>query len=557
MSQGLAALIAALPIIVTIFLMAGLMWPARRTMPIAWLLAALLGLLVWRMDPVRVAAASIEGALGAVNILIIVFGAILLMNTLKNSGALVVINRAFYSISKDRRVQAIIIGWMFSSFIEGSAGFGTPAALAAPLLVGIGFPPLAAAMITLVFNSTAVVFGAVGTTILVGLSNSIEGILPAGVVLGSLLNNVGVWAALINSTFGSILPLLAICLMTRYYGKNRLFKEGLGAAPFALLAGFSFTVPSVIAAYLFGPELPSVIGAAVGMVIIVTFAKLGILTPQSNWDFPGQDEKEWDSTWGKQVDVNELQGKHKMGIFVAGLPYLLVAALLIVTRLPVFGIRSILTGWTVGFIDILGQEGLSYSFQPLYVPGIIPFVLVSVITYKIHKMGAEAIKSSWETTVKQIIPATFALLFAVAMVRILVQSSENNSGLEGMLLSMSIYTANVAGSAWPFFSPLLGALGSFVSGSNTVSNILFGGFQYGVAETMGMSKTIILSLQSVGGAIGNMICIHNIVAVCAVVGILGYEGAIIRRNIIPALLYAFFIGMIGVLLINVLGVAVF
>lgn len=172
-------------------------------------------------------------------------------------------------------------------------------------------------------------------------------------------------------------------------------------------------------------------------------------------------------------------------------------------------------------------------------------------------MNAEDIKQSWRTTFRQIIPATFALVFAVAMVRILVQSWDNNSGLDGMLISMSAYTANVIGSAWPLFAPLLGALGSFVSGSNTVSNILFGGFQYGVAETMGISKTIILSLQSVGGAIGNMVCIHNIVAVCTVVGILGSEGAIIRRNAIPALLYAFFVGMIGIVLINILRLSVF
>ena len=127
---GFLALLAFLPVLATVVLMASFNWPAKKAMPVVWLGAVGLGLLVWRRAPVRVAVATVEGALSAFILLIIVFGAILLLNTLKNSGAMAVISKGSHGISNDRRIQAIIIGWMFGAFVEGAAGFGTPAAWA-------------------------------------------------------------------------------------------------------------------------------------------------------------------------------------------------------------------------------------------------------------------------------------------------------------------------------------------------------------------------------------------------------------------------------------------
>jgi lactate permease len=543
MSPASLALMASLPIIVTIVLMAGLTWPAKRAMPLAWALAAGLGLFLWRMDGLRIAAATLEGALNAFNILVVVFGAILLMNTLQRSGAMTVINGGFYGISRDRRVQVLIIGWLFSSFIEGAAGFGTPAALAAPLLVGLGFPPLAAAMLTLTLNSTAVTFGAVGTPIMVGMRTALEGLL-AGAPLSGFLFQVGLWAALINTVVGSFLPLLAVCLMTAFFGENRSLRAGLAAAPFAIFAGFSFTIPCLILAYFFGPELPSMGGALVGLVVVVWAARRGIFVPRQSWDF---------SETSREEESPSLPGEPRkdagMSLLRAWAPYLLVAVILVITRLPAFGLKGFLTGLTFTWTDILGQEGVGYSLQPLYIPGIIPFMLVAVLTFFLHRMNRSQIALAWKTTFQQILPAAVALIFAVAMVRILVQSRINGAGLDGMLLTMSNFASQATGAAWPLLAPFIGVLGAFVSGSNTVSNILFGGFQFSVAETLGISRTITLSLQAVGGAIGNMIAVHNVVAVSAVVGILGREGEVIRRNLIPALIYAAFTGLLGLLLI--------
>ena len=570
--------LASLPIVVTIFLMAGLTWPAKRAMPLAWALASALGLFFWRMDPLRVAAATLEGALNAFNILIVVFGAILLMNTLKLSGAMGVISRGFSGISGDRRVQVLIIGWLFSSFVEGAAGFGTPAALAAPLLVGLGFPPLAAAMLTLVLNSTAVTFGAVGIPVLVGLRTALEGLHPEAAIPAFLIQ-VGLWTAFINTLTGTFVPLMAVCLMTRFFGKNRSLREGLAAAPFALAAGLSFTLPYLALAYFFGPELPSMGGALIGLFIMVGAARRGILVPRTVWDFPGDrvggvGEREKAGSRGDELlsspagpgrpgGVGRPGGRRlppsRMGMspLRAWAPYLLVAGILVVTRLPFFGVQGLLTRVTITWSDILGQEGVGYNLEPLYSPGIIPFVLVALLTFLLHGMKIREAGAAWRNTFAQLLPAAVSLVFAVAMVRILVQSRINEAGMDGMLLTLSNFASQAAGGAWPLLSPFIGVLGSFVSGSNTVSNILFGGFQYSVAESLGISRTITLALQAAGGAVGNMIAVHNVVAVSAVVGILGREGEIIRKNLLPAGLYAASLGILGFLLIYRLAPGIF
>lgn len=548
------ALIASLPILLTIFLMAGLMWPAKKAMPVTWALSALLAFFVWRVEKLRVLAASIEGAAEALNILIIVFGAILLLNTLEKSGAMDVISRGFYGINPDRRVQAVIVGWMFTSFVEGAAGFGTPAALAAPLLVGLGFPPSAAVMIALIFDSSSVSYGAVGTPIIVGIKNAVEGIIPGTINMELLLFQVGLWSAVFHLLVGTFLPLLAIMIMTRYFGKNGSFREGLEAAPFALLGGLAFTVPCFIVAFFLGPELPSLIGALVGMPVVLWAAKRRFLTPRNVWDFPRKDEvmtaQGETSPSSKRTQEGNSIKKPKLSLLLAWAPYLLIALILVVTRIPAFGIKEILQAWSVSWENILGQKDVGYTLQPLFLPGIIPFLLIAVMTIFLHRMKIDEAVSAWKITFRQLVPATIALVFAVALVRVMVQSGINQAGLDSMLLTMSAFAAEKVGNLWPLFSPFTGVLGAFISGSNTVSNLLFGGFQYGIAEELGLSSPIILALQGVGGATGNMIAVHNVVAACTVAGILGQEGKIIRYNLLPTIIYALATGLLGMALIH-------
>lgn len=544
MSPGLLALLAALPLLFTIFAMAVLLWPAQRTMPLAWLLTVVSAFFFWKMEPVRIIAASLEGLLLAMNILIVVAGAILLLNVLKAGGGLTAINKGFNRISTDRRIQVLIIAWLFGSFIEGAAGFGTPAALAAPLLLGLGFPPLCAVMVALICNSTPVAFGAVGTTLNVGMRTALEGLLPAGVEMDAFLHIIGIETAFVNLLAGSFIPLLTVMLMTRIFGENRSFREGAAIWPLALVSGFSFTIPAWLAARLLGPELPSIVGGLVGIALTGFFVSRGYLLPARPWDFPPS--RQWEREWGPERKSASPE-KERLSLGLAWTPYLIIALILIVTRLPVLPFKEMLTTVAFSWESILGAEDITYRIEPLYLPGVIPFALVAALTLALHRISLRKAGEILTQTYRQLLPAAVALVFAVGMVRILIHSNINNAGFDSMLLSMSAFSAAAIGDAWPLFAPFLGALGAFVSGSNTVSNILFGGFQFGVAENLGISHSLVLALQAVGGATGNMIAVHNVIAVCAVTGILGKEGMIIRRNLLPVLLYVSAVGLLGLI----------
>ena len=167
MSTGLLALLSLLPIISVAVFLVMLRWPASRAMPIAYIVAVVLAYFVWQVPTTKIMAASANGLIVALTLIYIIFGAILLLNTLLQSGAIQTIRQGFSDISPDRRIQVIIIAWLFGSFIEGSAGFGTPAAVAVPLMVGLGFPAMAAVVAGMIIQSTPVSFGAMGTPILV------------------------------------------------------------------------------------------------------------------------------------------------------------------------------------------------------------------------------------------------------------------------------------------------------------------------------------------------------------------------------------------------------
>ncbi|RKD31545.1 L-lactate permease [Thermohalobacter berrensis] len=528
------AFIAFLPILVTIVLMVGFNWSAKKALPLAWLLASIIALTVWKMNFHHVLSYSVYGALKAIDVLVIIFGAILILNTLKQSGAMTTINNGFSGITQDRRIQAIIIGWMFGAFVEGAAGFGTPAALAGPLLVGLGFPPLAVAMVALIYDSTPVAFGAVGTPIF-GTMSTIAGNLQAtGANAEAFKLSLTTWTAVTHGIAGVFVPLLGICMMTKFFGKERSIKPGLKVAPFAIFAGLAFVVPYVLIATIFGPELPSLVGAFIGLAIVIFAAKKGFLMPKENWDFPNKSE--WESDWKSSVNLGNI-GEAKMSLVKAWTPYILIAATLVLTRIPSLGLKGLLSSQAIEVANVMGIENLNYSFKWAYLPGTIPFILVALITHFMHKMDKEQVKEAWTNTFKQISGAAIALFAGVAMVQLMLNSGINSAGLDSMLTEMAKSAASISGGAFPFLSPFIGILGAFMSGSNTVSNILFSSLQFETASILQMPVVLVVALQVIGGSIGNMICVNNVVAACATVGAIGVEGKLIRRNFIPTVIY--------------------
>jgi lactate permease len=550
-------IVSLLPIITVAIFLVGLRWPASRAMPLSYAVAALLALLVWQVPGLQVAAATINGLIVAFTLLYIIFGAILLLNTLQESGAIKTIRQGFTDITPDRRVQVIIIAWLFGSFIEGSAGFGTPAAVAVPLLVGLGFPGMAAVTAGMIIQSTPVSFGALGTPILVGVNTGLgQGTNPEMVAFAAqagyaewtdFLAFIGLKVAILHAIAGTLIPLILVSFMTRFFGKSRSLAEGIRVWPFALFSALAMTVPYFAAAYFLGPEFPALVGSMAGLVIVVSAARAGFLIPKADeaWDF---DKKEsWPAEWTGSVEVTDVTHGGSMSLVKAWMPYVVVAALLLSSRL-VDPLRIFLQGWVVSWPEIFGTS-ITASFQPLYLPGTL-FIVASLITMALHRIPGDRYVKAWSTSFKASASASVALVFTVPMVQVFLNSGGGGAGYDQMPIVLADGVAAIAGGAWPIFAPFIGGIGAAVAGSNTVSNMMFSLFQFGMGERIGVDPTWIVALQAIGGAAGNMICVHNVVAASAVVGLLGREGSVIRMTVIPFVYYALLPGSVGYMVVS-------
>ncbi len=566
-AAGLAVL-AMLPIATVAVLLVGFRLPARRAMPVCYIVCVGPALFVWNVGYRQVAAASLRGLMISAELLYIIFGAVLLLNTLQAAGALDAIRQGFRGISADRRVQVIIVAWLFGSFIEGSAGFGTPAAVAVPLLVGLGFPPLSAVLSGMLIQCTPVSFGAVGTPILVGINTGLSAD-PAVAVWAeaggyadwaSFLAAIGARVALLHAIAGTVVPLFVVVLMTRGFGANRSFSEGLAIWKFALFSALAMTIPYLVVAWLLGPEFPALLGGLAGLGIVIPAARRGWLIPKGSepWDFPNPTA--WPDTWksDSNVPLPELQKSpsasepvghestdHQpaMTLMRAWLPYALVGLLLVLTRLrflPIFGwLKSV----RIQFPDILGTS-ISHTLEPLYLPGTV-FILVSVICLPLFGLAPIRLVSVFRQSTSTILKAAVALVFTVPMVQVFINSGGGSSGYAEMPIAMAEGVESSVGNLWPLFAPFIGGIGAAVAGSNTISNMMFALFQFDVGLRLQLDPAWVVALQAVGGAAGNTICVHNVVAASAVVGLTGQEGLIIRRTLPFFCWYALLTGGIG------------
>ncbi|CAM4312675.1 L-lactate permease [Lacicoccus alkaliphilus] len=547
--------LSLLPILSIFFFLVILRWSAKKGMLYSFILTILIAFFGWQMGVIEIAAASLKGVMTALEVGVIVFGAVLLLNMMKVSGAVDTIRSSFTSISPDRRVQAIIVAWLFGTFLEGAAGWGAPATIVGPLLIALGFPALAAVIIALMLQSTPVSYGAVGTPILVGVNTSVENqpvvndyLAREGMELSQFIFDVGAQVSIFHAMIGLFIPLFMSAMLTRFFGKNKSFLEGLAVWPFAIFAGLAFVIPYSLTANMLGPEFPSLIGGLVGMLIVIPLARKGFLMPKDTFEFESQDK--WPLSWMSDIST-EANASRNISMSKAWLPYVLVALLLVATRIEALGLNAIVSAWQISFDDILGT-GINHSLSPLMIPGVV-FILVAIATGFIHKVDFKGMGSAFKVSWKTILSAMAALIVSVPLVQVFINSGINDAGYESMPLILAHAAAGLFGDGWPLVSPAIGGLGAFAAGSNTVSNMMFGLFQFGVADEIDVSPLVIVSLQAVGGAAGNMICVHNVVAASAAVGLIGKEGSVITKLLIPTAFYIVFAGAIGYAWVNSIG----
>ncbi len=612
------AILAFIPIAVVLILMVALNCPAKKAIPVGWLLCCILAFFIWKINIGFIVKQTTVGFLESLTVLLVIFGAVLIMNTLTQSGAMDSIKGMFHGITTDARVQAIIVGFLFGAFIEGAAGFGTPATLAGPLMVSLGFHPIAATALALILDSVPVPFGAVGTPTNTAIAVVSDAVTRAGGNSEVFGSDVTFYTALFMS-FGTLMILiLAVSIQVFVFAESpekKRWKYVFEMIPFLIYVTILFNSIFLLIARFIGPELVALGTAAISMVVVIMTTRKGFLIPKDKWVFAQMDEvavkrqsiefmprvlvklrenleklfeaeyaqmdkeieeinrqkeeeierilkderiqlqyldKELDDYWARQNLLKRLKRKDFLlgvPLFRAWIPYILIGTILASTRI-------VSTLWPESWAGAMknirlfipdGKGGVFWSFAYLWNPGVV-FILVALLSILIFRMRKVNVRKAWIRSIDQVRGAGIPLLFGVGMVYVLRNSANPDvmvsylmSGKEAELGSMLAMMADGLGylfrSLYLWVAPLVGVVGAFISGSNTVSNTLFGGLQLETAILVGLPQVIVVALQNTGGAIGNMICINNVVSASATTGINGKEGQIIRLNVLPCLLF--------------------
>lgn len=262
------------------------------------------------------------------------------------------------------------------------------------------------------------------------------------------------------------------------------------------------------------------------------------MVPKRVWCFDPQEQ--WNEEWKATVKP-EAPKQSNMPLLMAWLPYVLIAALLIVTRIPGLGLKQSLQQgvFLIKSDNLFGVENTAFTLKWAYVPGT-AFILVALITVFLHKMKATEVKNAWIASLKQVGGAAVALVFGMALVQIMRYSGANeldDPGIKSMIFYMAEALSKVGSVLYVIFAPVIGILGAFISGSNTVAVTLFSNLQYQAASNLGLNTVLIVAANTIGGSLGNMLCINSIVSTCATAGTTGKEGSIIRINLIPTAIY--------------------
>ena len=499
------ALLAALPLVVVLALMLGARWSAGRAGAAGLMVALLLGLFAFDLPTAPGGAAgAIGGALAeatftALTILWIIVPALAIHSLQVAGGAVDELRAALGRLAGDQRLTGLLVAWFFALLLEGAAGFGTAAALAAPFLVALGFSPLRAVGAALVGHAVGVSFGAVGTPILIqAATTGVEPALLASatVVYGALLGWVLIGA---------------VALML----KRRESPEVSPVAPdrlwaWTIAAWVLFTLPFAALALFVGPELPTLGGAVIGGAAFAALLVARRAGPSG----------------GGPVLRPRL-------LLRAAAPYLVLVMVVLATRLvePLrVAAQSVELRW-----DLAGGA-YAGSFAPLFHPGTMLFVaLVAGALWQ--GRSARQLGASLVETLRRMAPVAAALLAMLGLARLMLHA--------GLIEELAMATASALGNWWPLLAPALGALGTFVTGSATASNALFSNLQATTAEAAGLPVAAILGAQGIGAAVGNAIAPHNLIAAAAVVGLAGREAEALRRTAPVTTLYLVLGGLLA------------
>jgi lactate permease len=517
------------------------------SLPFAAFLVYVIRLTYFRASPNLLHASIVAGMLDAITPITIVAAAVFLFETMDRTKCMEWILGQLRQISRGHKIgQTMLIGYAFTYLVEGCSGFGTPTALAAPILAQMGdIEAFDAVIVCLIFNSLETPFGAVGTPIWFGLGSILD---EQGLSL------VAVKTQVILCGLSFVVPILALSKIAplREIWNNKGF----------ILASIMSAILPALALSTFSYELPTIVGGACSLIVtgFILKKRWGI-SESKNIHIEGKDEilNEQNQDAKDQVVLTAARSENTSPywqvMIAKTFPLWALILSLSITRIPALGIRKVLTDknpamevqlgsfalFRVSNVlvfqleQIFGQSGSKWSYNALFVPALFPTVIICLVTFWIHREEMESpwseLKSSLASAARKMKSPTIALIGATSLVSLFTFSDSGDPTsipapgvLAGSILAQTLKYG------WICIAVIIGSIGSFFSGSTTVSNLTFGQVQATAAETIGVPVTAMLALQTIGGSMGNMFCIHNILSAKVVVGLDNIsEGVFIRR----------------------------
>ena len=546
-SLWLSALVAAIPIIFFFAALAILRIKGHVAGGITLALALLVAIFAYGMPVPQALASAVYGfAYGLWPIAWIIITAVFLYKVVERSGQLEIIRASVLAITDDQRLQMLLIGFSFGAFLEGAAGFGAPVAITAGLLVGLGFNPLYAAGMCLIANTAPVAFGAMGIPIIV-----------AGQVTGIDAMHIGAMAGRQLPLLSLFVPFWLVFMMDGLRGIKEVW-------PGALVAGGSFAVTQYFTSNFIGPELPDITSALVSLISLTVLLKVwqpaSAKNKQAARGVVNMGGAAAMTGFGGMASGGNVGGRTRSPYtpaqtIRAWAPFGILTAIVTVWSLPVF--KALFAkgplGWTVIKVHVPYLDQLVIKtaaivaspkpYEALYKLDVLsavgtPILLTGLISMVLLGMKpADGLRAFKDTLVELRRPVlSIGLVLAFAFVA-------NYSGMSSTLALLLAGT----GAAFPFFSPVLGWLGVFLTGSDTSSNALFCSLQNTTAHQIGVSDTLMVAANTTGGVTGKMISPQSIAVACAATGLVGRESELFRFTLKHSLLFVVIVGFITVL----------
>ena len=520
----LSSLIAAIPIIFFFFALIKLKLKGYLAATITVVLALLVALFLYRMPVAQALASAVYGFFyGLWPIAWIIVAAVFVYKISVKTGQFDIIRSSILSITPDQRLQMLVVGFSFGAFLEGAAGFGAPVAITAALLVGLGFKPLYAAGLCLLVNTAPVAFGAMGIPIIV-----------AGQVTGLDSMEIG-------QMVGRQLPFMTMIVLFWIMAIMDGWRGVKETWPAVIVAGGSFAVAQYLSSNFIGPELPDIISSLVSLVSLTLF--LRVWQPKRIFRFETKNDA--------SVQAPKTETYRTGQIIRAWMPFLFLTITVTIWSIPPFkalfaaggALHDTVVSVAVPYLHNLvakmppvvasvTEYAAVYSFDWLSATGtaIIVAALLSIVYLKMKPSDAI---STFTGTLKELALPIYSIGMVLAFAFI-----ANYSGLSATLALALAHT----GHAFTFFSPFLGWLGVFLTGSDTSSNALFAALQATTAQQIGVSDVLLVAANSSGGVTGKMISPQSIAVACAAVGLIGRESELFRFTVKHSLAFTCMVG---------------